>query len=421
MNREQQRIFELMKEFDEFCSKNEIKYCLSGESLLYGFSLGTIEPKPCNGSVIMTAANCKKFIEAFESEKPEGREIEYWGNSKNYPDYSVRYVNSNTTSFNILDFLNYQTHGMFIEIQILRNNKRKKADRTFRAIEKGITFNSYNDSVHLTKIKRKKDKLSNAYYKGMCILKGKARVRKQLFEHIMTSNSKPDSMGKGVAGVYKFTNRNKVIKDVSQYYFDKLDTCEIEGYSFPIPSNTRAFLKKVFAGRYSYGVDGDKVSNNFRYTDNCIVDADVPYAESIKNMDINKSEILELIKSKERIEEINKLNKSNNTLVRGDWLTVLQTDARFRMWKHYMPLKDEILGLYKAEDWDKLEEIFEDYTSELSELRDKKRSFSFDNDILKIYIQLLEYRGNFEEADRIYSQLPKSHFEPICIDTEEEK
>lgn len=413
MNKEQTMMFEFMKEFDAFCSDNEIKYCLSGESLLYGFSYGRIEPKPFFGSVIMTAANCRKFIEAFNAKKPAGRELEYWGNSENYPEYSVRYVNSNTTSFNLLDFLNYKTHGMFIEIQILRNNKQKKGGESIRALERGIIENAYSTTIKAPRKMSKKQAIACDYYKAKCLIKGKLGVRKAVFDYLMKENSKPETTNKGVGGVYRFTNRGKNISEVSQYYFDKLETCEIEGYHFPVPSNTRALIHKMYEDRYSYSEDGDQVIDDTSYAENSIIDVKMPYAEAIKEMGINKTEILELIKSKERIEEINIANRPNNKIFKSDWATVLQTDARFRMWKHYMPLKDEILRLHEEQDWDALEKLFVEYTRELRALKGSNRSFSFDNDILKIYIQLLEIRGDFEEADRVYNQLPKSHFEEI--------
>lgn len=413
MNREQSRLFELMKEFDSFCSTNSIKYFLSGEALMYGVCCGRMEPRPCYASVIMDAENCRKFIDAFEAGYAENREIEYWGNSDTYPDYTVRYIASDTTAFNIFDYQNYKCHGMFIEIQILRGENGKKVTRHNLALEKGIMLNSYNETARLTKVKSMHDRKSDGYFKAMSMMKGQAGLRKYLFNFFMTECAKPKSLGKGLGGLYTFINRSRKIKDVSSFYFANADQCTIEGYNFPVPSNARILIKKMFNKRYKPDASGDHVEDNFRYIENCIVDPDYPYADALENMNMSKEDFQEIRRSKERIEEINRLNNDNNTVVREDWRTVQQTDARFRMWKHYMPLKDEILKLDAARDWRGLEMIFWEYTEELNSMRSIGRSFSFDNELLDVYIRLLIHKGLFDEADRIIRQMPKSHLQKI--------
>ena len=178
MNKEQIKVFELIKEFDVFCKENKIKYCLSGDTLMYGVAKGSISPRPYGGFVIMTGENCRRFIDAFQTKKPDNRELEYWGNSPAYPNYSVRYIASDTTSFSVMECLNYQCHGLFVEIQILRGENKKKETVRKIALERGMALNAYSTKTKTAKIRRKKDILADKYYQSVSTIKGKKKIRK---------------------------------------------------------------------------------------------------------------------------------------------------------------------------------------------------------------------------------------------------
>lgn len=416
MDRIQTRVFELLKEFDALCRENGISYCLNGETLFYGLSTGSIGPNPCGAFVIMTGDNCRKLIAAFDEKKPADREIEYWGNSPDYPDYTLRYVASDTTSFNIIDYLNYKSHGLFIEVSILRGKSRGRENRMNNAIERGIMLNARNEATGMSEKSGRKAILSDGIYKARSIFGGKTALKKKTFDYFSSECAKPAPNGKGISGTYLFYYRGKLIKDVSQNYFDNLSTCEIEEVAFPAPRSPRAFLRKVFGGKYKYtAAQGDWYDDNHQYSTFSIVDADTPYAEAFSCMDLSKEDFEKIYKAKMRIDSINAENKANNKIAREDWATVQQTGARFRMWKKYMPMKKEILELSAAGEYKKLKEIFEEYTNELAGVG-MKRSFSFDNEIFDAYIDMLEHLGKFGEADRLLRYLPKSHLDDIEFD-----
>ena len=63
LDKDSQKTLELLREFDGICKENGIKYYLTGETLLYAFCHGTMEPKAFSAKVLMTVDNAKKFIE----------------------------------------------------------------------------------------------------------------------------------------------------------------------------------------------------------------------------------------------------------------------------------------------------------------------------------------------------------------------
>ena len=106
MSKEQVKLFELLKEFDALCREVGVQYFLTGETLKYALEKESIGPNAAYASVLMTGDNCRAFIDAFEQKGLSDRELDYWGNNPTYPDFTLRYVASDTTAFDMLDYLN---------------------------------------------------------------------------------------------------------------------------------------------------------------------------------------------------------------------------------------------------------------------------------------------------------------------------
>ena len=414
MNREQNRMFELLREFDAFCADNNIIYFLSGDTLLYAVCTRSIEPDPVCCSVVMDASNCGKFIGAFEKNHPDNRELEYWGNSEIYPDYTVRYVASDTTGFSVLDYLNYRTHGMSVEIQILRGDDRKKQTKRYLAIEK-----SFMEEAHLTKAERsfsdlsKQEKKDDIYVRMSVARRGKADLKKAMFEYFLAECGHPVKPSRGMIGVYTFINCNHKIKDVSQYYFENAETCLVEGAVFPIPACSETLLKIMYPSEISC-VDGKAcLTGERKKSIDRIIDTVTPYDRAISDMGITAQEIQDILDLKKQSQELFRQNQPDSDMATEDWKVVKQTSARFRMWKYYLPLKAEIAELYASGDYESLAVIFQPYTDELDNFLEDERSFSFDNDILKIYLAMLEHQGKYGKAAKIISLIPAGHFTDI--------
>lgn len=385
MTKEQSKLFELLTEFDAICRENGIRYYLTGETLKYAVQEAGIGPNAAFASVIMTGNNVRKFMEAVMKKDNPCREIEYWGNNADYPDYTLRYLASDTTAFDMTDYLSYRSHGMYIEIEILRGLNKSKRAKAMRAIEKA--------SAGGFKAKGSKGKIIRASYKLLEKLRGKDKIKQSLFDYFVENDFRPSSDGK-----YYLCHNGSTVKGLPKELFEgDAKECEINGHAFMIPSDCDYLIQRAKG----------------KSADTFLIDAERPYADTISALKLTEGDFRSIYESNLRLAEIDKIRKKLNRKARANWYVVQQADARLRMQRLYMPKKDKILNLYKEEDYPKLEQEFQSYDEEMEKLLPRKRSFSFDNELLDVYIHLLLYNGQDEKAENIIRWMPKSHLKEI--------
>ena len=69
MNVEHNKLYELLCEFDDICSKEKIEYFLTGEALLRAVTKSALPDSVGYINVIMDCSNVKKFIKAAAGRK----------------------------------------------------------------------------------------------------------------------------------------------------------------------------------------------------------------------------------------------------------------------------------------------------------------------------------------------------------------
>lgn len=410
MNKTQEYILGILKDFDEMCSRNDIEYFLFRDTLMYGITSGSLGPKPYCASVVMTGDNAARLVEAFNREKPQNRVLDYWGSNERYPDYSIRYSDTESTDFNVMDFACYNAHGAYVDISILRGEKKSNKDcKQALLLERGVLLDSQNEKTTVTIPKNKYDAKALAAYNLAKVRKGRGGIRKDLFDFFSSKCCAPRSKSKGESGYYSVVMSPRKTSEIPQNYFRKCEYCTIGGYQFPVPADARAMLSKLHPNRFTPGRNGDTVSDSFSYVENCIIDVDVPYRDMFDSGLITREELEAFRKQKFKVDMLVRSNRGNKKVTKDDLGIVAQTDYRFKMYEYYQPLKADILKMLEAEDYEGLKEVFEPYEDRLDELLRDDKSFSFDNDILDAYLKLLDHEGDLDRIDRILRFLPKSH------------
>ena len=422
MNRTQEYILGILKDFDEMCSRNDIEYFLFRDSLMYGISAGSLGPKPYCASVIMTGDNAAKLADAFSREKPENRILDYWGNNENYPDYSMRYSDTESTDFNVMDFSCYKAHGVYVDISILRGEKKKSKDcRQALLLERGVLLDSQNEKTTVTIPKNKYDAEAVAAYNLMKLRKGRGGIRKDLFKFFSEKCCRPRSRAKGVSGYYSVVMSPRKTSEIPQNYFRHCSYCTIGDHRFPVPADARALVSKLHPNRYTAGKNGDSVSDSFSYVENCIIDIDVPFRDMFDSGLMSKEDLEAFRRKKLKVDMLIRSNRGNKKITKDDLGIVAQTDYRYKMHEYYMPLKEGMLKMLEEGDFDSLKTAFGPYEERLDELLRDDKSFSFDNDLLDAYLRLLDHEGDLDRIDRILRFLPKNHLEQNELMTGETK
>lgn len=103
----------------------------------------------------------------------------------------------------------------------------------------------------------------------------------------------------------------------------------------------------------------------------------------------------------------NEINRYRDILTR--------TDMRFKLWQRYMPLKEELIELHKKGDYKKLEEELREYMHSMEQCEKKGLGLCFDEDILKITLDVYRHRGEAEHAAALDRLVPAEHREVLHI------
>ena len=418
LDKDSQKTLELLREFDGICKENGIKYYLTGETLLYAFCHGTMEPKAFSAKVLMTVDNAKKFIEVINKTKPANRAIEHWGNSRKYPDFTIKYTAKDSLCFNVLEKLNFNTHGFHIQIGILRGKVKAKRIKRLAAtaLELGIGAGGHNESLVPYMKGAKKNAMGIAIAKPIELVFGAGRVRKWLFNFYCKNAKSGSSLGKGTHQVYNVHYaKNKKVK-MSSLYFDGNDTCMIEGDAYPVPKYTYAFLRNITSGRMVQLEEGGyKAVDRFAFRDNCVIDPEIPYEEYFARVENSNAAFKKVYKYKFKSEITRIKNRKHGKLATQNWQIVQQTDYRFKMGEQYLPMKEQIKALYEERNFEELQEVFKDYSDALDVTLKNKKSFAFDREILDIYIEMLAYNGQLTRIKNVLGYMPKTHTETVAV------
>lgn len=116
MNREQQKVLELLKEIDIICRKNKITYFLSPYLTLCAVTERPFPLNPEAGVIYMKTGDMERFKNVFEEEPVLRRALESMDSYKYFPGFYLRYTDKDTLFYKMDDYGKFQYPGMAVRI-----------------------------------------------------------------------------------------------------------------------------------------------------------------------------------------------------------------------------------------------------------------------------------------------------------------
>ena len=116
MNREQQKILELLKEIDVICRKNKITYFLSPYLTFCAVTKRPFPKNPTSGVIYMKTGDMERFKNVFEEEPVLRRAVESMDSYKYFPGFYLRYTDKDTLYYSLDDYRKFQYPGMAVKI-----------------------------------------------------------------------------------------------------------------------------------------------------------------------------------------------------------------------------------------------------------------------------------------------------------------
>lgn len=259
---------ELLKEIDEICEQNNLKYFLFSRNALNVYLNHTIKNGARVVCIAMTQGDIERFCEIVEKNNDGSRYVEGLFNNPRCNYNYVSYGNSNTTDFNAIKSNYNNNHGIRIRIYTIKAELAEgtKANLTRETkVRKLLNTRVINPKFWFIGIALK------ILYAIYAVLGGPKKYAKKVrndrfidsFDDIQ--NYDEVSVSKNVIRSSSLTGTKKV---------------DVDGYQLSVPENFEEFLLDCFGESYQ---ERNVIARNQRFRN--IIDTEHSYDEVIADSD----------------------------------------------------------------------------------------------------------------------------------------
>lgn len=397
MNAVQEKCLELLKEFDGICRENGLMYCLSPRLAAEGILYGGFGPNSFEPEVYMPVDDANAFIKIIENSQDETRSVEYMGNSKNYLDFSVRYVNEETTLINLNRGTDYSHYGINISIKMIR----KPVENKWAAfLEAGWECNGYRFFR-----KFRASYLAAFAVVRVMMLAGRSGLAKRLFRKFSAV------YGGAAKGNETFVRLFKKQRNFfSCGMFDEVQLVSYEDMQLPVPAELETYLVDYFGPGWQ-----EVVLNRTVDPAKWVQMADVPYGEYLKRLEETGQPIKEVFREQRKsflsgIFAFRHLKAKNKA-----WIVACRSGDRLRFYEEFQSKKEKINNLHMNKAYDELDEIFAEHERKVKYYLKNNLGLCVSQEIMDLQCELLINRGEEDVVKQWKQLVPEEHKKPINL------
>lgn len=395
MNDVQQKLLTLLTDLDAICQREGIQYYLCKETALAAYRNEGFFPSCYELNVAMTTTDALRFIRAVNKENRADRIVDSMYSNKNYPDFTVRYGDTNTLMmqlpFNSASYL----PNIAITIHMIRY-KSSKAIKTYRRT-RTLWKACVKPTVTVAGLGRRSAVM--LCHAGKNILGGRVFSRALFKMWVRIHSHKNDQNISVCASRYSFPS----------HLLSGTTTLRFEGHAFPTFADPESYFLK------EYGKKWETCKPAYLTPSSSLpVSVNVSYREYIRR---TKSQInyRAIQKKKFKLDLIQAKVSLYNHKINGYYAVVDRTQRRFAMYEMYMPMKDKLVQLHREEKWEELNELLKPYRSALWACYKKKLGLCFDKDIFEMTMDVLLREGSKTYVRKLRAMVPEEHWKPIVI------
>ena len=395
----QKKRLKLLREIAEICEKNQITYSIWGRTLLQAARKGG-RYVDTHGelSVVMTPANCKKFMKAFKNKHPKNRYLDSMRTNPQFLRFCIRYCASDSLDFTVARSGCGDRFGMFVTIEILRYpSKDKKADERDLLLEQGWEA--------LTNMKEYSPEVDAARRKLalMCTVLGRKRVAQRLFNHFLNG---PETPQKGQYYIKPFWKERVFYPD---HWFKYSTELKLEGKPVQVMRLYSGYLTQTFGAKWktrTFPMTKEPATTR-------IVDAHVSsktYLNYLKAKGVDRNAFWDRwYQTGKRYSKVVTLGKETSHY----WDVMTLCGERYRLWEKYMPKRLYLIELRNNDNVKRLEKELKEYYKVAMAFSKKDLGLCFDKEIFEILEYWMIVSGKAEQAKLLCKQVPKCDWEPI--------
>lgn len=387
----------LLAELDEICDRENIPYFLGGS--LAAAALGKLENTEIPSYyIIMHPADRQNLIDAVNKHLKKGRALESLENSRNYPDFSIRYCDTTTIDFDLRSKGFYYYNGINITIYFVRPIAKTNLTRTLKRMlyttVEALAYPSPFNYLPKRKI------IAGCLGRVVAFFLTKKNIKKIALKILFLQN----------LDKYKIKGRIKDFWTQSMKLptlnFSKCKYCSWDNNKYPIPINYDKYIdvqlsqaKKSIIKKTMIGLPH-------------VVEINAPCEKIIRRLTGLKIKC-KYFRANRKLGKYNRRFRIETSYVNYAWKIMLRSADRFKMYKKYAPLKEKILSYYDKKEFSKLEGLLSDYLEAIEENDKRGLALSFDIEIFAVACDVLEMQGKRGLVIRLKKRVPKEHLKQI--------
>lgn len=380
-------IMGMLDELTEICAENDMKYYISREIALCAYRGDGFMSDIQSVEIFMPLRDIFKLERILEKPEWKHRKLESLHTNNEMRDLRVKYVNVNSLYYDSEQDIGCKELGLNVRIRPLVCESRTRAYRMFLDWLKYDGVHSWGKSIR------------NKFMKRIVAVKGD-NFTTQMWEAVEASQQDYSED----KNLYFMSFSGKTKFSFPKGLFSKLQEVEFEGRKFMIPEDAVTYFNVMYGEGWQDKTFNFKPDNTKR-----VVDAYLPYEEYFAHLKESGIEV-KLRDCYMNKREVLKVYSEATAPVNAAWAIVRCTGERVALYKHYKPIKDQVISLWKAEAWDELAEILEPYDkAATSFINSHGLGLYFDEDIFNAYAGLLKSRGMEEKTERIKAGILEDH------------
>lgn len=381
LNREQQKILELLKEIDSICRKNKITYFLSPYFTLCAVTGRPFPKNPSAGNIYMKTGDMEKFKNVFEKEPELRRVLESMENNKHFPGFFLRYTDKDTLYYKMDDYGKYHYPGMAVNILPLQCEYGPKKKYLWNRMRE----DGWKKICGKNSQRKGKRDFACIWMVRILSLGGRTRLGKKIFRDLIYQPQKDPK-----TYVIRFQNRNVYY---SADIFENPREAELGGEHFFIPGDPEKYLTTAFGKNYR-----NKEPENYRPAPTTVCSALISCEEFMQQ---HRAEARKLASLRKKREARRKYGMSYKKYFEQCWGYAKFCGKKYTCAKAYRQNEGYIRNLSDNGDYVRLEKAFTEYTSMMNQCLKYDEIFEADPEILELYMKYLEKTGRIPLLEKV--------------------
>jgi len=401
----------LVEEFIAMCRRMGLRAMLFGRPLLNCFREESISTGKGRLVLAMMSEDAKKFLDGYSSFLPSGRYVESPLSNPDFPEFAIYYGDSGTLDVHASSIGFLQNHGIHIVIRIIAQKPKLSLFKSLHSsLEKSWNMAHGIVDVNYSRL------LFLAFYQFARLIAGRRRVASSVFRLLYLGGS--SKMRSEDTSMFFWRGE---LHTVPTNWFASTDTADFCGEETAIPS--RDSIENLLMELYKtkdpramrikekpfspFSVVSTTVSEQefFSYLDSCGFDTKAFWKKRLKALHL-KYLYAPLV---------NKLRK-DHALLRF-------LNDRYVVYKKLMPIREEILQVHQAGDFEKLDKMISWYVRKLDSYRNAGLCLNIDDQLLNIALEVMSRRGMNRQVKSLRASNKRRKFpavKPTDIDWDTE-